>query len=104
MAWLLLVIAGIEEVIAVFFMKHVDGFKKKWPLIGMTIGFILTFYCLSVAMQEIPAGVAYGVWAGVGTVGIVLLGRFVFKEKYNRVQWLFLSFVVIGIFGMKMTV
>ena len=51
-----------------------------------------------------PAGVAYAVWAGIGTVGIVLLGRFVFKEEYNMTQWLFLSFVVVGIFGMKMTI
>ncbi len=29
MAWLLLFIAGAEEVVAAVAMKHIDGFKKK---------------------------------------------------------------------------
>lgn len=59
MAWFLLVIAGIEEIIAAIAMKYIDGTRKKWPIIVMTVGFGLSFYCLSQAMIVLPAGVAY---------------------------------------------
>ncbi|TVX88045.1 DMT family transporter [Paenibacillus agilis] len=103
MAWLLLVIAGLEEIVSVIAMKYIDGFKKKTPLIVMTIGIALSFYCLTQAMLVIPAGVAYAVWAGIGSVGITLVSIFWFKEKYNRTQLMFLLCIVIGIIGMKMT-
>lgn len=38
MAWFLLVIAGIEEIIAAIAMKYIDGTRKKWPIIVMTVG------------------------------------------------------------------
>ncbi|EGK07641.1 DMT family transporter [Kroppenstedtia eburnea] len=103
MAWFYLILAGIEEVVAVFAMKHLDGFKKKWPIILMTVGFIFSFYCLTMAMQAIPPGVAYAVWAGIGTVGITLVSLFWFKEEYRLTQFIFLGLIVIGVMGMRVT-
>ncbi|MBD8500351.1 SMR family transporter [Paenibacillus arenosi] len=103
MAWLLLIIAGLEEVVSVIAMKYIDGFKRKTPLIVMAIGIVLSFYCLTRAMLVLPAGVAYAVWAGIGSVGITLVSIFWFKERYNRTQLMFLVFIVVGIIGLKMT-
>ncbi|MGZ9586976.1 DMT family transporter [Paenibacillus marinisediminis] len=103
MEWLLLIIAGLEEIISVIAMKYIDGFKRKTPLIVMTLGLVLSFFCLTQAMLVIPAGVAYAVWAGVGAVGITLVSMFWFKEKYNRTQMMFLVCIVVGIIGLKLT-
>jgi len=103
MAWLLLIISGLEEIISVIAMKYIDGFNRKTPLIVMTLGLLLSFYCLTQAMLVIPSGVAYAVWAGVGAVGITLVSMFWFKEKYNRTQILFLICIIIGIIGLKLT-
>lgn len=103
MAWLLLIIAGLEEIISVIAMKYIDGFKKKTPLVIMALGLGLSFFCLTQAMIVIPSGVAYAVWAGVGAVGITLVSMFWFKEKYNRTQMVFLMFIVVGIIGLKLT-
>ncbi|RDZ12640.1 QacE family quaternary ammonium compound efflux SMR transporter [Priestia megaterium] len=102
MAWALLILAGIEEVIATIAMKHMDGFKKKGPLFVMIIGFAFSFYCLSSAMRVLPAGVAYGVWTGVGSVGITLTGILWFKEKLRAYQLISLCFILIGVIGLKM--
>ena len=103
MAWLFLIIAGIEEVISVIAMKYVDGWKRKWPLLVIVFGLAASIYMLTHAMVVIPAGVAYAVWAGIGTVGITLVSLFWFKEKYNAQQFLFLTCIVIGIIGLRLT-
>ncbi|KQU16988.1 DMT family transporter [Peribacillus butanolivorans] len=103
MAWGLLLIAGLEEVIATIAMKYMDGTRKKWPIYVMTIGFLLSFYCLSKAMQVLSAGVAYGVWTGIGSVGITLVGILWFKERFVFSQFISLGLILIGVIGLKMT-
>lgn len=103
MVWGLLFLAGIEEVIASVAMKYMDGRRKKWPIIFMTLGFIFSFYCLSKAMNVLPAGVAYGVWTGIGSVGITLVGVFWFKEELNKTQIISLALILVGVIGLKMT-
>ncbi len=103
MVWGLLVLAGIEEVIATIAMKYMDGRRKKWPIFVMIIGFILSFYCLSEAMQVLPAGVAYAVWTGIGSVGITLVGILWFKEKFMFSQFISLGLILIGVIGLRMT-
>ncbi|AQT84101.1 putative membrane protein [Paenibacillus larvae subsp. larvae] len=103
MAWFYLILAGLEEIIAVVAMKYVDGFKRKTPLIIIAAGLGVSFYFLTQAMLVIPSGVAYAVWAGVGSVGIVLVSFFWFKESYSRTQFLFLTLIIIGIIGLRLT-
>lgn len=103
MVWGLLLLAGIEEVIATVSMKYLDGWKKKWPIIVIVVGFSLSFYCLSTAMQTLPAGIAYAVWTGIGTIGITLADLFWFKEKINKFQAFSLLFILIGVIGMSLT-
>ena len=103
MAWMLLVLAGLEEVIAVLAMKYVDGWKRKTPLAIMTIGFAFSIYCLTQAMQVIPTGVAYAVWAGIGSVGITMLGFVWFKEKLSKGQVVSLSILILSVIALRMT-
>lgn len=103
MVWGYLVLAGIEEVIAVIAMKQIDGTRKKWPILVVIVGFAFSFYCLSQAMQTLSAGVAYAVWTGVGSVGITIAGILWFKEKFTFLQLLSLCFILIGVAGLRMT-
>ncbi|GAB1787078.1 hypothetical protein PMEGAPL128_61930 [Priestia megaterium] len=52
-------------------------------------------------MRILPAGVAYGVWTGVGSVGITLTGILWFKEKLGIYQLISLCFILIGVIGLK---
>lgn len=103
MIWGLLFLAGIEEVIATIAMKYMDGKRKKWPILIMTIGFAFSFFCLSKAMQTIPAGVAYAVWTGVGSIGITIVGIFWFKERFRSSQYISLALILIGVIGLRIT-
>lgn len=103
MAWIFLVLAGIEEVVSVVAMQYIDGLKRKWPIVIMTFGFLLSFFCLSKAMQVLSPGIAYAVWTGIGSVGITLVGLIWFKEKYSAFQFVFLGFMIIGVLGLRLT-
>jgi quaternary ammonium compound-resistance protein SugE len=102
MAWIFILLAGLEEVVSVIAMRHVDGLKHKKPIAVMGIGFLASFYCLSQAMQEIAIGVAYAAWAGIGTIGIAIVGIIRFKEKINLLQFVFLSLIVAGVVGLQL--
>ncbi|MBT9248855.1 DMT family transporter [Bacillus halotolerans] len=103
MAWFLLFIAGIEEMIAAIAMKYIDGTKKKWPIIVMTAGFALSFYCLSQAMQVLPSGVAYAVWTGIGSIGVTAVSLIWFKERFQLSQLISLCLILAGVIGLRLT-
>ena len=101
--WLLLFIGGICEVGFVTMMKLSDGFRRlKFSL--LTILFmIISFYTLSLALKVIPIGVGYAVWSGIGAVGSVLVGILFFKEAKDMKKILFITMIIIGIAGLKLS-
>ncbi|ASN03938.1 DMT family transporter [Virgibacillus necropolis] len=101
MAWILLMVAGIEEVISVSLLKYVHDYNKKWPMFIIVLGYGLSFTCMAIAMKTITPGVAYAIWTGMGSVGITLVSYFLFKEKIHLPQLVCLSLIVIGIVGLK---
>lgn len=102
MAWILLIIAGIEEVMAVSLLKYVHEYRKKWPLFIIVLGYGLSFTCMAIAMKSITPGVAYAVWTGMGTIGITVVSYLWFKEKIQIPQLTCLALILIGIVGLKM--
>lgn len=101
-SWAFLLFGGLCEVGFVAMMKLSHGFKVvKYSL--LTILFMtFSFYSLSHALKDIPIGVGYAVWAGIGAVGSVLVGMIFFKESKDIKKLLFISLVIIGIVGLKL--
>ena len=58
-------------------------------------------FCLSLASRTIPIGTAYPVWTGIGAVGTVLIGIFVFNEAAGFWRLFFISTLIISIVGLK---
>ena len=103
LSWILLLVGGVCEVGFVSMMKLSDGFKVlKYSL--LTILFmILSFYTLSLALKEIPIGIGYAVWAGIGAIGSVLVGMIFFRESKDVKKLVFISMIIIGIVGLKLS-
>jgi len=103
LSWALLLIGGVCEVGFVTMMKLSDGFKiLKYSLL-MILFMVLSFYTLSLALKEIPIGIGYSVWAGIGALGSVLVGMFLFKESKDIKKLIFISMIIIGIVGLKLS-
>jgi quaternary ammonium compound-resistance protein SugE len=101
MKWILLVIAGLLEVSWAVGLKYSHGFTKLVPSIFTILGMIASFYFLSLALKNLPLGTAYAIWTGIGTVGTVILGIFLFKESIDLIRSIFIGFIIIGIAGLK---
>ncbi|MEV0153619.1 multidrug efflux SMR transporter [Micromonospora sp. NPDC050686] len=101
MTWLLLVVAGLLEIVWALALKHTDGFTRLWPslLAGSTA--LLSFVLLSLALRDLPVGTAYGVWVGIGAVGVTLAGILAFGESATPQRLIFIALVAVGIIGLK---
>ncbi len=101
--WIALIIAGIFEVIWAIFLKNSEGFSKTMPTVLFIITLIISMWLLAFSMRGIPMGIAYPVWTGIGAVGSVLVGIFFFKEGANAQKIFFLTLILIGVIGLKLS-
>ncbi len=103
MAWILLLVAGVFEIVWATLLKFTDGFTNLWPSIGTVVAMGISMLCISFALREIPMGTAYVVWTGIGAVGTVILGIVLFDEPKNAVRLMCIGLIIAGIAGLKWT-
>lgn len=103
MAWLYLLIAGIFEIVWAIGLKYTNGFTRLLPSVVTVIGMIISFYFLSMATKVLPIGTAYTIWTGIGAAGAVILGIILFGEPKTLLRFVFLTFIITGIIGLKVT-
>jgi quaternary ammonium compound-resistance protein SugE len=103
MAWVFLFTAGFSEIIFALSLKYNEGFTKLYPSIVTAISGGASFYLLMLAIKPLPLGTAYAIWTGMGAVGVAFLGIFLFKESADWVRIMSISFIVIGIIGLKLS-
>lgn len=102
MAWFTLTIAGLLEVVWAIGLKYSEGFTRFWPSVGTIIAMALSVVLLSIAMRDLPMGTAYAVWVGIGAVGTVILGIFLFNEPTSALRMVSLTLIIAGIVGLKL--
>ncbi|MDQ0208609.1 DMT family transporter [Alkalicoccobacillus murimartini] len=103
MSWMALLIAGCLEVVGVLNVKRL-GENKKNALYYMVLSFGLSFFLLSYAMNEIPMGMAYATWTGIGTVGSALLGMIIFNESRDWKRLFCIGLILFSAVGLKVIV
>ena len=103
MAWTLLFVAGIAEIVFALSLKYNQGFTKLWPSIVTMFSGASSFYLLMLAIKTLPVGTAYAVWTGMGAVGVALFGIILFKESTDILRLASIALVVIGIIGLRLT-
>ncbi|BBB61893.1 MULTISPECIES: quaternary ammonium compound efflux SMR transporter SugE [unclassified Undibacterium] len=103
MAWILLILAGLFEVVWAFAMKQSEGFTKVVPSIVTIAGMIVSFALLALSMRTLPLGTAYTMWTGIGAVGAFILGIVFFGEQLNFMRICALLLIICGLVFMKMS-
>ncbi|HEY0842859.1 quaternary ammonium compound efflux SMR transporter SugE [Methylotenera sp.] len=103
MSWAILVAAGLLEVVWAIGLKYTEGFTRLWPTLGTVLAMILSVWLLGMAMKSLPVGTAYAVWVGIGAIGTAIFGILLFDESANLGRLLSLSFIFIGIVGLKLS-
>ena len=104
MNWIILIIGGLFEVAFALCLgkaKESSGNEIYWWYAGFLVALCASMGLLMKATQTLPIGTAYAVWTGIGAVGTVLVGIFVFKEPATFLRLLFLSTLIASIIGLK---
>jgi quaternary ammonium compound-resistance protein SugE len=100
-AWIVLLLAGLFEVVWSFYMKESHGFSRLWPSVITIAAMIVSFALLAIAMRSLPLGTAYTVWTGIGAVGAFALGVLVLGEPANLTRVAAAALILSGIVLMK---
>ena len=103
MAWILLFIAGLLEVLWAYTMKSSHGFTRLVPTIVTFIAMAISFGLLSMAMKTLPLGTAYTVWTGIGAVGAFVVGIIVLGEQVTVMRVAAALLIVSGLVLMKLS-
>jgi quaternary ammonium compound-resistance protein SugE len=102
MAWTVLIIAGILEVVWAFTMKQSAGFTRLGPSLFTVAAMIASVALLSFAMRSLPLGTAYAVWTGIGAVGAFIVGIAVLGEAASVLRLGSVALILIGLVGLKL--
>lgn len=102
MSYTFLAIAIVTEVIATSFLKQSEGFTRPVPTIIMAVGYAVTFYFLSLALRQIPTGVAYAIWSGAGIVLITIIAWVIQGQKLDAAAIAGMALIVTGVIVMNL--
>jgi small multidrug resistance pump len=97
MAYLFLCLAIAAEVAGTSLIKSTDGFSRLWPSIFCLAAYGVSFAFLSQAVKDVPVGVAYALWSGLGTVAIVAIGAVFLGETVSVAKIVGVALVVAGV-------
>ena len=101
MAWIMLIAAGLLEVVWAFSMKQSEGFTRLWPSAVTVVTMVLSFVLLAASMRSLPLGTAYTIWTGIGAVGAFIVGIIVLGETLNAARLIAALLIVSGLVLMK---
>jgi quaternary ammonium compound-resistance protein SugE len=102
-SWVILIIAGLCEIVWALGLKSSEGLTKPYQSVVTIIFMAISVYLLAVASRQIPMGISYTIWVGIGTIGTFIGNILIFNEKTTTFQIFFFTIVVIGIAGLKFT-
>lgn len=100
-----MIIAGLCECGFTFCLGKAKGLSglPYWEWMGgFALFYVLSAVLLAKATEALPIGTAYPVWTGIGAVGTVLIGVFVFHEPATFWRMFFIFTLVASIVGLKM--
>ncbi|MBC9246611.1 multidrug efflux SMR transporter [Paracoccus sp. 11-3] len=102
MPWILLLLAGLLEIVWATAMKQSHGFTRILPTGIMVVGMIASIWLLALSMRSLPLGTSYMIWTGIGAVGAFVVGVFMFGEPVTTGRLIAAGLILTGIVAMKL--
>lgn len=101
MGWLLLSGAIASEVVGTVALKYTNGLSRPLPIAVVVVAYVISFALLAFTLRHLSLGVAYAVWAGVGTAAIALIGVLLLHESLGGIQAACIGLIVLGVVGLN---
>ena len=100
--WLMLGAAIACEIVGTTMMKLSESLTRWIWIPPMLVFYLIALLCLALALKSIEVGIAYAVWAGVGTLLIALIGVLFFKESVSVIKVVSIALVIVGVVGLNL--
>jgi quaternary ammonium compound-resistance protein SugE len=101
MAWIVLFVAGLLEIVWAVAMKQSHGFTRLVPSAVTVATMIGSVVFLAIAMRTLPLGTAYTVWTGIGAVGAFAVGVVFLGESAGALRLAAATLILAGLVLMK---
>lgn len=98
----LLGIAICAEVAGSAFLKASDGFTRLGPSLAVLAFYTVAFYFLALSLRDMPLGIAYAVWSGLGIVLTAIIGLMVFRQTLDLAAILGIVLILTGVLVMNL--
>ena len=102
MAWLILLLAGVVEIVMAAALKAADGWTRPLPSAIGVVSALASIFLLTHAMKALPVGTAYAVWTGIGAVGVAVVGMLAHGDSASPMRLLCVGLVVAGVIGLRL--
>lgn len=99
-AYLALAIA--TEVTGTVALRYSDGFTRLVPTAIVVVGYLVSFFFLSLTLRGLPVSVTYAIWAGTGTAVIALIGVAALGEPLTLLKGASVALIVAGVIGLNL--
>jgi quaternary ammonium compound-resistance protein SugE len=103
MAWFMLFVAGLLEIVWAIGLKYTHGFTRPVPSLITAAAIVASMWLLGNAARALPIGTAYAVWVGIGAVGTAIGGMLLLGEPVSSSRLVLLAVLVGSIIGLKLT-
>lgn len=97
MSYLYLAVAIVAEVIATSALKATEGFSRIGPSVLVVAGYATAFFCLSLTLRDMPVGIAYAIWSGVGIVLVTAIAWLWYGQKLDLPALVGLALIIAGV-------
>tara|TARA_B100001173_G_C15691377_1_gene422126 strand:+ start:110 stop:430 length:321 start_codon:yes stop_codon:yes gene_type:complete len=95
--WTLLLLAISAEVIGTSFLRLSEGMTRPGPTVLVFTAYAIAMGLLSKVVMSLPLGLTYALWSGIGTVAIVLVGRFAYQQTMGVGQLIGIALITAGV-------
>ncbi|MGK5642578.1 DMT family transporter [Streptomyces sp. URMC 126] len=102
MAWAYLAVAIVFEIAFALGTNATKGFTRLWPSVFTLLAAAGGIYTLSQALKTLDVGVGYTVWTGIGSIGTVVFGAVLYKEKITLPKLLSFAAIIAGAVTLKL--
>ena len=75
---------------------------KLVPTTFLIIFYAMSFWLMTLALRDLPLGVVYAVWSGLGIVLVAIIGALVYKEMPDLGSIIGMALIISGVVVMHL--
>lgn len=94
-----IIIGVIFEVYWAWGLKHIT--KDFWGILSIATALLISFYCFICACKKMEVSIAYAIYTGLGSLGLVMIDMF--SMGLNPYKLILMASLLLGIIGIKLT-